>query len=236
MAEQKPTVQFKAEMPSIPGVRGGARPASRTIPGGYIAAGVFMLLAGMLAIGLTMRPRHAQAVVASAPAQLEVPPPVSSTTWPPGTQPAGAATEAVDAEQVIATTSEMAKVWSAKDFLYRNPLTAWSTPAMLVRLPLGSATQASGYWAFAVNAAYGNCKLEYVTDVKRLVEEFGYRRARHPMLVNPCNRAVIDPLKLSSLPGGAWVRGEIVQGADMRPPLAIEVKIKGQRIIANRME
>lgn len=56
------------------------------------------------------------------------------------------------------------------------------------------------------------------------------------MLVNPCNRAVIDPLKLSSLPGGAWVRGEIVQGADMRPPLAIEVKIKGQKILANRME
>jgi hypothetical protein len=28
------------------------------------------------------------------------------------------------------------------------------------------------------------------------------------MLVNPCNRAAIDPLKLSSLPGGAWVRGE----------------------------
>lgn len=234
MAEQKPAVRFKAEMPSIPGVGSGARPASRTIPGGYIAAGVFVLLAGMLAIGMTMRPRHTRAEAAAAPAQIEVPP--AATNSAVGTEPATAAAGPAGEEQVIATTMEMSKAWSAKDFLYRNPLSAWSTPAMLLRLPGGSATQASGYWAFAMNAAYGNCKLEYITDLKRLSDEFGYRRAQHPMLVNPCNRAVIDPLKLSSLPGGAWVRGEIVQGADMRPPLAIEVKIKGQKIIANRME
>jgi hypothetical protein len=234
MAQQNTDGRYKAEMPSIPGVAGGARPASQSIPGGYIAAGVFVLLAGMLAIGLTMRPRHTQAVAATEPAQIEVPAPAA--TLAVKTEPAGAAVGPTDEEQVIATTAEMSKVWSSKDFLYRNPLSDWTIPAMLVRLPVGSATQASGYWAFATNAAYGNCKLEYITDVKRLVEEFGYRRARHPMLVNPCNRAVIDPLKLSSLPGGAWVRGEIVQGADMRPPLAIEVKVKGQNIFADRME
>lgn len=234
MAEPKPAERFKAEMPSIPGLAGGARPASRSIPGGYIAAGVFVLLTGMLAIGMTMRPRHIQAVAATAPAQIEVP--SAATTLAVKTEPAAAVAGPADEEQVIATTVEMYKAWTAKDFLYRNPLSAWSTPAMLLRLPGGSATQASGYWAFAMNAAYGNCKLEYVTDLKRLSDEFGYRGARHPMLVNPCNRAVIDPLKLSSLPGGAWVRGEIVQGADMRPPLAIEVKIKGKKILANRME
>lgn len=234
MAQQNPDGRFKLEMPSIPGLAGETRSASRTIPGGYIAAGVFVVLAGTLAIWLTLRPGHSQAVAATAPAQIEVPTP--ATTLAVGTEPAGTAAGPADEEQVIATTGEMSKAWSSKDFLYRNPQSAWSTPAMLLRLPGGSATQASGYWAFAVNAAYGNCKLEYVTDVKRLVDEFGYRRARHPMLVNPCNRAVIDPLKLSSLPGGAWVRGEIVQGADMRPPLAIEVKIKGQKILANRME
>jgi hypothetical protein len=234
MTQQNPDGRFKAEMPSIPGVAGEARAASRTIPGAYIAAGVFVLLAGTLAIGLTMRPRHTQVAAATEPAQIEVPAPAPTSAV--GTEPAAAPTGPVDEGQVIATTAEMSKVWSSKDFLYRNPLSGWAIPAMLVRLPTGSAAQASGYWAFATNAAYGNCKLEYVTDVKRLSEEFGYRRARHPMLVNPCNRAIIDPLKLSSLPGGAWVRGEIVQGADMRPPLAIEVKIKGQKILANRME
>jgi hypothetical protein len=234
MTEQNPNGRFKAEMPSIPGVAGQARPVSRTIPIGYIAAGAFVLLAGTLTIGWAMRPSHTQAVASTAPAQIEVPSP--ATTLTVGREPATAAGIPADEEQVIATTVEMSKTWSSKDFLYRNQLSAWSTPAMLLRLPGGSATQASGYWAFAKNAAYGNCTLEYMTDFKRLNDEYGYQRARHPMVVNPCNRAVIDPLKLSSLPGGAWVRGEIVQGADMRPPLAIEVKIKGQRIIANRME
>lgn len=234
MTEQKPDGRFKAEMPSIPGVAGEARPASQRIPAGYVAAGVFVVLAGTLAIGLTLRPKHTQALDATKPAQIEVPAPAAILAVV--TEPAAAAADSGGEGQVIATTAEMAKVWSSKDFLYRNPLSDWAVPAMLLRLPVGSAGQASGYWAFQVNAAYGNCRLEFVTDVKRLVDEFGYRRARHPMLVNPCNRAVIDPLKMSSLPGGAWVRGEIVQGADMRPPLGIEVKIKGQKILANRME
>jgi hypothetical protein len=234
MAEQNPNNRFKAEMPTIPGVAAGkSRPVSRGITPGQIAAGLLVLLAAMLAVGFAIRPRRAQAVAAAAPAQIEVP---SSKTSSPGPEPAAADAQSPETEQVIATTLEMSKAWSSKDFLYRNPVSDWTIPAMLVRLPVGSATQASGYWAFATNAAYGNCKLEYITDLKRLKEEYGYRRARHPMLVNPCNRAVIDPLKLSSLPGGAWVRGEIVQGADMRPPLAIEVKIKGQNIFANRME
>ena len=234
MAEQNPNDRFKAEMPTIPGVAAGKpRPVSRGITPVQIAAGLLVLLVVMLAVGFAIRPRRTQAVAAAATAQIEVPAPKTSSSGP---EPAAADAQSPGTEQVIATTLEMSKAWSSKDFLYRNPLSDWKIPAMLVRLPVGSATQASGYWAFATNAAYGNCKLEYVTDVKRLVEEFGYRRARHPMLVNPCNRAVIDPLKLSSLPGGAWVRGEIVQGADMRPPLAIEVKVKGQKILADRME
>jgi hypothetical protein len=233
MAEQNPNDRFKAEMPTIPGVAGKSRPVSRGITPVQIAAGLLVLLTVMLAVGFAIRPRRTQAVAAAAPAQIEVP---SSKTSSLGPEPAAADAQSLGTEQVIATTLEMSRAWSSKDFLYRNPLSDWTIPAMLVRLPVGSATQASGYWAFATNAAYGNCKLEYVTDLKRLVEEFGYRKARHPMLVNPCNRAVIDPLKLSSLPGGAWVRGEIVQGADMRPPLAIEVKIKGQKIVADRME
>jgi hypothetical protein len=233
MADQNPNDRFKAEMPTIPGVAGRSVPATGGITPVQIAAGLFVLLTVMLVVGFAIRPRRTQAVAAAAPAQIEVP---SSKTSSLGPEPAAADAQSLETEQVIATTLEMSKAWSSKDFLYRNPLSDWTIPAMLLRLPVGSATQASGYWAFATNAAYGNCKLEYITDLKRLNDEFGYRRARHPMLVNPCNRAVIDPLKLSSLPGGAWVRGEIVQGADMRPPLAIEVKVKGQNIFADRME
>jgi hypothetical protein len=233
MADQNPNDRFKAAMPTIPGVAGRSVPATGGITPVQIAAGLFVLLTVMLVVGFAIRPRRTQAVAAAAPAQIEVP---SSKTSSLGPEPAAADAQSLETEQVIATTLEMSKAWSSKDFLYRNPLSDWTIPAMLLRLPVGSATQASGYWAFATNAAYGNCKLEYITDLKRLNDEFGYRRARHPMLVNPCNRAVIDPLKLSSLPGGAWVRGEIVQGADMRPPLAIEVKVKGQNIFADRME
>jgi len=38
------------------------------------------------------------------------------------------------------------------------------------------------------------------------------------------------------MPGNVWVRGGVVQGVDVRPPLEIEVVLKGQNIIANRME
>jgi hypothetical protein len=49
---------------------------------------------------------------------------------------------------------------------------------------------------------------------------------------NPCRRTVYDPLKLTNLPGNVWVRGGIVQGSDVRPPLAIELK----QILAVGME
>jgi predicted nucleotidyltransferase len=47
---------------------------------------------------------------------------------------------------------------------------------------------------------------------------------------------LFDSLKLSVLPGDAWVRGAIMQGIDVRAPLGIEVIIKRQNIIARRME
>jgi hypothetical protein len=120
--------------------------------------------------------------------------------------------------------------------VYHDAFSVLTREAILVRLPKGSATQSSGYWAFAMIAAYGNCKLEYVTDMSRLREDYGYRQGTHPMVGDPCSRSVIDPLKLSVMPGNVWVRGGVVQGVDVRPPLEIEVVVKGQNIIANRME
>jgi hypothetical protein len=48
---------------------------------------------------------------------------------------------------------------------------------------------------------------------------------------------VFDPLKMMNIPGSVlWVRGAIVQGSDLRPPLGIEVEIHDRQILAARME
>jgi len=47
---------------------------------------------------------------------------------------------------------------------------------------------------------------------------------------------VYDPLKMMNIPGSVWVRGAIVQGSDLRPPLGIEVEIHDKQILAARME
>ena len=107
---------------------------------------------------------------------------------------------------------------------------------MLVRLPAASASQASGYWAFAKNSPYGNCQLEYITDLNKLKIDYGFRAAKHPMVGNPCSRTLFDPLKLTNLPGSVWVRGAIAQGSDLRPPLGIEIKVEGKKILAVRTE
>ena len=44
------------------------------------------------------------------------------------------------------------------------------------------------------------------------------------------------PASATPVPGNVWVRGAIVQGSDLRPPLGIEVKIEGKDIFAVRME
>jgi hypothetical protein len=106
----------------------------------------------------------------------------------------------------------------------------------LIRLPTGSASQSVSYWAFSLNAPFGNCRLEYVTDLAKLKTDYGFGAATHPMVGNPCGRTVYDPLKMMNIPGGVWVRGAIVQGSDLRPPLGIEVEVRDKQILAARME
>jgi hypothetical protein len=77
--------------------------------------------------------------------------------------------------------------------------------------------------------------LDFETDLGRLSTEYGYR-AGHPMVVNPCTRTVYDPLKIGSLGGNVWVRGEIVHGGGLRPPISINVQVSGHSIIADRIE
>jgi hypothetical protein len=220
--------RFKAESPKIPGVGELQRKPSGLDPkqlAGLVAAAI--LVAGLLVYWAASRKPHVNPAAAT-PAELQIPTPTPSPAAPPPSE--------TNAEQVIATVAEMGKAWSSKEFIYHDAFSVLTREAMLVRLPKGSATQSSGYWAFAMNAAYGSCKLEYITDVNRLRDEYGYRQGTHPMVGDPCSRSVIDPMKMSVMPGNVWVRGGVVQGVDVRPPLEIEIIVKGQKIIANRME
>ena len=228
MTGRPPSDRFKTEMPQIPGISGpGVRPAGNS---------AVKLVAGLLALLLivfvgarwALRPRHAGPRLAEQQPQIEVP--------APAPDPNSLLPHATDANPGIADTTEMAKPWSRKNFFVKNGLTGENIPAILIRLPAGSQSQVRGYWAFCVKSPYGNCQLEYITDMAKLQNDYGFRGAKHPMVGNPCSRTVFDPLKLTKLPTDAWVQGAIVQGSDLRPPLGVELKIDGKKVLAIRAE
>ena len=228
MPEQPPSDRFKADVPQIPGVSSpGTPPASRdsSLKLGIGLLGVLLVV--FLAARWALHPRQAEPNVADQP-QIEVPTPAPdpSTLVPHATQ----------ASPGIASIAEMAKPWSSKQFFIRNELSGENVPAMLIRLPTGSASQAGGYWAFSVSSPYGDCRLEYVTDLAKLKTDYGFSAAKHPMVGNPCSRTVFDPLKMTNLPGDFFVRGGIVQGSDLRPPLGVEIRVRGKDILAIRTE
>jgi len=221
-----PDDRFKADMPAIPGVGEGRKaPPSSTAPLKIVGGLVGVLIVVVAAGTLLSHSRRKAAQPADSSAQVEVPAPDLGN--PPPTPPP---------MRGIATVDAMAKPWSSTTFEYRNGLSGERFPSLLLRLPAGSAGQPSGYWAFSLKAPYGNCQLELVSDIDKLKNEYGYKAARHPMIGNPCSLSVFDPTKMTNLPGNVWVRGAIVQGSDLRPPLGIEVKIEGKDIFAVRME
>jgi hypothetical protein len=228
MADLPPSDRFKSEMPQIPGVSGaGSRPPAN--PAVKLVIGLLaVLLVVFLGARWALRPKHVEPVADLQP-QIEVP--------APAPDPSTLLPHATDAEPGIADATEMAKPWSSKDFFIRNRLNGENIAGLLVRLPTGSASQAGGYWAFEQRSPFGNCKLEYITDLEKLKKDYGFHDPKHPMVGNPCSRTVFDPLKTYNLPGsGAWVRGSIVQGSDLRPPLAIEIRVDGKKILAVRTE
>ena len=228
MPEQPPSDRFKADMPQIPGVSSpGTPPASRDSSLKLGIGLLAVLLVVFLGARWALHPRQAEPSVADQP-QIEVPTPAPdpSTLMPHATQ----------ASPAIANIEEMAKPWSSKQFFIRNELSGENIPAMLIRLPTGSASQAGGYWAFSVSSPYGDCRLEYVTDLAKLKTDYGFSAAKHPMVGNPCSRTVFDPLKMTNLPGDFFVRGGIVQGSDLRPPLGVEIRVRGKDILAIRTE
>jgi hypothetical protein len=228
MPDQPTSQRLKSDMPQMSDV---SAQRVRSQPGfkpvrlvGFLASLVFLLLC----VRWLVRPRGSEVPVARPTPQIEVP--------APATDDNAALPHATESQPGIATVEEMAQPWASKDFFYRNRVSGENVPAVLVRLPNGSANQPGGYWAFSLNAPFGNCRLEYVAKLEKLSTEYGFRDAKHPMVGNPCSRAVFDPLKMMNIPGGAWVRGAIAQGSDLRPPLGIEVEIRDRQILAARME
>ena len=227
-SQPTPNDKFKAEMPQIPGVSGEAsKPASTGFPWLVMAGLVAVLIAIFIGGRLLSKPRQVE-----APA----PPASQSNVQPPEPDLAAAVPVVTEQGSQIAEVGDLAKLWSSREFTYRNRVTGETVNALLVRLPGGSAGQSSGYWSFAMKAAYGNCRLEYVDDLQKLQNDYGFRLARHPMVGNPCTRSVYDPLQYAAIPGNVLARGSVVQGSDLRPPLGIEVKIQGKKILAGRME
>jgi hypothetical protein len=224
--------RFRPEMPNIPGVNQGNQDASfpkRAGSGGGpdlqpilqiggIAMVVALLGGAIYWFAMTKHRRAAGASNDSDTAHTAPAPAVPDSLPPVQEEPT-----------VAATVEELSKPWSAKKFVYSDPITHEQTDAMVVRLPGGE------LWAFSLKGPLGTCELELVTDVATLASQYGFR-ATHPMVVNPCDRTVYDPTKVASLGGNTFARGEIVRGGALRPPISIDVKVSGKLIVADRIE
>lgn len=215
-------------MPQIPGVSRSPR-FVRFNP-------LLPLILGVIVFGIVLfvtvrwfaRVRPAESARVDPAPQIEVPP------APP--DPNSLLPHANEANPVIAEIVDLAKPWSSADFFIRNLTTGENVPATIVRLPSGPASAPTGYWAFSRKAPYGDCQLEFIRDLDKLQKDYDFRRANHPLVGNPCSHTLYDPLKTVNLPGNIWIRGAIVQGSDIRPPLGVEIKIQGKQILAMRTE
>jgi hypothetical protein len=224
-----PKPRFSAEMPKIPGVGGLATPdgqaRARMIWGrAAVAVGAFLVLASAGAWIMT-RTKHSE--TAQAVPVLQPSPAVAELPALPAT---GAA-----AGHEIGTIEQFTAPWSAKKFTYTNTLTEQQTPAIAIRLAGGNGRTAASYWAILLKAPFGSCALEYVSDTKEIASRFGFS-ATHPMIADACSNTLYDPTRMGTLPNGSWARGDIVQGAGYRPPLQVEIRIDGNKLIAGRSE
>ena len=229
------SARFKPSMPRIPGVSDNpAEPevesqASVGNPTARLAVrlGVALVL-GALVAWWALRP------AGPAPSATSETSPVSPS-YLPAAVPAPVGGTPVDGSVEAASLQELAQPWSSKKFLFHKRSSGENIPAIVVRLPGGQSGRSASFWAFSLQAPFGRCELEYITDLARLAREYGYH-ARHPMVTDACNGAIYDPLRLGTLPSGAWAHGEVVHGAGIRPPIAIEVRVQGEQVVALRIE
>jgi hypothetical protein len=221
--ETKKTKPFEAVQPKIPGVPERAVKKREANAGNiprvpYLWAGgggtILLLVIVLLwwAHGATRG--NVVAVAENSHASNAQPTPAQASAAPPV------------APGPIATIAEMKRPWSTKKFVYRRT-DGEILPALLVHLPEGA------YWAISLHESYESCDLEFVTAEKLRTDY--HLGASYPMIADPCTHAVFDLAQYGSGPNGL-VRGAIVEGTAIRPPLAIEVEVKGHEIIASRAE
>ena len=248
MADEKKLDPFKPQEPKIPGVPEGERPPRPPRPAAPLPppkvvlpppppprpkAGeksehmplmwVAIIVAACLlcvAVAYWSHQSNAKEDVATPTADVSAPAASTEKPKPDEKLPQGPGE--------VATTRQLEKVWSSQKFIFRNPITAEQVPAMVVHLPGGI------YWGFSLREPYGTCEMEYLTDLDKIQSDYHYH-ASHPMVADPCNRALFDLTDYGSGPNGP-VRGAIVTGAAVRPPIAIEMSTKGSEVIAERIE
>jgi hypothetical protein len=229
MADESSPARFKADMPQIPGV-------TATLPRPRRSNPLLPLIIGVIVFGIVLflvvrwfsRPHPTQTVRVQPAPQIEVP--------PPAPDPASLLPHVNKANPEVATLAALSKPWSSVDFYIHDLTTDENVLATIVRLPTGSPNSTSGYWAFSRKAPSGSCPLEYITDLDKLHGEYEFQAATHPLVGNPCSHTLYDPLKTANLPGNIWIRGAIVQGSDVRPPLGVEIKVQDKQILAIRTE
>jgi hypothetical protein len=219
----------KADMPQIPGM-------SPVSPRGPRSNPLLPLIAGILVFGVILLLAirwfaHSRPIV---PARVEPTPQLEVPSAPP--DPASLLPHADQMHPVIADVADLSKPWSSADFFIKDLSTGENIAATIVRLPSGSPALPAGYWAFSHKAPSGTCALEYVSDLNKLRKDYDFHTASHPLVGNPCSHTLYDPLKTVSLPGNVWIRGAIVQGSDVRPPLSVEIQIQDKQILAIRTE
>ena len=232
MPDEKKLDPFKPPEPNIPGVPPAAKKnvaasgpqigkskfsAIPPLAWIVIAAAGVVIIGGGLALHLIRAGSSAANVSHAAPLAA---PPAAKPAKPKQILPVGPG--------VIATTDELKQTWSAKRFLFPDSVTGQSDQAMVVRLPRGE------YWGFSLQAPFGKCELEYVSNLEVLRRDYQFN-ADHPMVVNPCDHTIYDLLRYGSSSAGL-VRGDIVQGTGIRPPMAIEIRERGNSVVAVRME
>jgi hypothetical protein len=231
MPDDQKTNAFKPAQPSIPGVPSEAQKSGPADPptswrGRRSLSPTWIVAAAVaaLSVGGALLAWH------RSPS-----PPPAAATEPPAAAPVNAVPAGEPREDLpvgpgpIATTEQLVKPWASRRFLFPDSVSADPVPAMVVHLPGGS------YWAFSLREPYGTCSLDYVTDLKKLRSEYHFLAA-HPMVVDPCTHTVYDLLRYGGPPDGGLVRGDVVQGTGLRPPIAIEVRVSGRQLVAVRAE
>lgn len=217
------------EMPRIPGVSEAPKPsqapkAPRSNPKPLMAVALIGLVcAAILAVWIWRQ--HQGQPQAAVPVQPAPQPAVQSP--PPVDKSANIDPDA------IGTLEELAKPWAYKKFGFLDPKTHETVPAMVIHIPSTGGREL--FWAFSMNTPFSQCQLQYVTDLAALSQRYAYP-ASHPMLVSDCDGTLYDPLKMATLPDGSWVRGEIVRGGGIRPPIEIQVHPRGRVLVADRIE